>query len=409
VIPRGLVDGRRARGNPLDRRGAPDAILAFAVMALMGIGAVMVLSASAIPDFIKQADPFATALPQAVWTLAGLALLTVTARVDWRLVRRLAPLLYAVVVVLLVLVLIPGVGIEAGGSSRWLRLAPGLPTIHPAEIAKIATVLAIAALVDTGRARVRTVQGSLTVAGVIALPLLLVLAEPDLGTASILAVGGLAAYFVAGAPFRFLVPAVALGVLAAAVALSLNDYQAARITAWLDPWSDPQGAGFHTIQGFIGIARGGLTGVGLGAGEQAASLYLPNAQNDYIFAVIAEETGLAGSLLVSGLFLAVVLRGLVIASRAPSRFASIAAAGITAAIGFQAFANIGVVTGLFPVTGVPLPFVSAGGSSLLVLSVAAGILLAISREQGDGRVPLASIAVAAARRAPVKAQILRGR
>jgi cell division protein FtsW len=348
-------------------------------MALMGIGAVMVLSASAIPDFIKQADPFATALPQAVWALAGVAVLAVTARCDWRIFRRLAPLLYVVVALLLILVLVPGIGIEAGGSARWLRLAPGLPTIHPAEIAKVTTVLAIAALVESGRARVRTVKGSFTVATVIALPLLLVLAEPDLGTASILAVGGLAAYFVAGAPFRFLVPVVVLGALAAAVALSFNDYQAARITTWLDPWSDPQGAGFHTIQGFIGIARGGLTGVGLGAGEQAASLYLPNAQNDYIFAVIAEETGLAGALLVSGLFLTVVLRGLVIASRAPS------------------------------VTGVPLPFVSAGGSSLLVLSVAAGILLAISREQGDGRVPLASIAVAAVRRAPVKAQILRGR
>jgi cell division protein FtsW len=408
-MSRRLVDARRQAGNPLDRRRGVDTLLATATIALMGIGAVMVLSASAIPDFLRRADPFATAAPQAAWTLAALAVLVVGSRLDWRIYRSLATLFYIVACVLLVLVLVPGLGIEAGGSARWLRLAPGLPTIHPAEFAKPATVLFLAMLIESGRARVTTLRGTVIIALAAGLPLLLVLAAPDLGTASVLAVGAAVAYFIGGAPLRVIAPAAVLGALVVALALSVNDYQAARITAWLDPWSDPQGAGFHTIQGFIGIARGGLTGVGLGAGEQAASLYLPNAYNDYIFAVIAEETGLAGSLFVIGLFLLIIVRGLRIALRAPSRFAAITAAGITAAIGFQAFANIGVVTGLFPVTGVPLPFVSAGGSSLLVFSAAVGILLSIGREEGDGLVPVGAIAVPALRRTPLAPHLRRGR
>lgn len=404
-----LADGRRRGGNPLDRRRGLDPLLAAVTIALMGIGAVMVLSASAIPDFLRRADPFATAMPQAVWTIAALVVLFVSARIDWRVYRSLAPLLYIVACVGLVLVLVPGLGIEAGGSARWLRLAPGMPTIHPAEFAKPATILFLAMLIESGRARVTTLRGTALIGLAVGVPLLLVLAEPDLGTASVLAVGAAVAYFIAGAPLRVIVPAAVLGALVVATALSLNEYQAARVTTWLDPWSDPQGAGFHTIQGFIGIARGGLTGVGLGAGEQAASLYLPNADNDYIFAVITEETGLLGSLLVIALFLVLIVRGLRIALRAPSRFAAITAAGITAAIGFQAFANIGVVTGLFPVTGVPLPFVSAGGSSLLVFSAAVGILLSIGREEGDGLVPVAAIAVPAARRSPHAPRLRRGR
>lgn len=404
-----LADGRRRGGNPLDRRRGLDSLLAGVTIALMGIGAVMVLSASAISDFLRRADPFATALPQAVWTIAALVVLFVSARIDWRVYRSLAPLFYIVACVGLVLVLVPGIGIETGGSARWLRLAPGLPTIHPAEFAKPATILFLAMLIESGRVRVTTLRGTALVGLAVGAPLLLVLAEPDLGTASVLAVGAAVAYFIAGAPLRVIIPAAVLGALVVATALSLNEYQAARVATWLDPWSDPQGAGFHTIQGFIGIARGGLTGVGLGAGEQAASLYLPNADNDYIFAVITEETGLLGSLLVIALFLILIVRGLRIALRAPSRFAAISAAGITAAIGFQAFANIGVVTGLFPVTGVPLPFVSAGGSSLLVFSAAVGILLSIGREEGDGLVPVAAIAVPAARRSPHAPRLRRGR
>lgn len=403
-----LTDARRTRGNPLDRRHGVDTILSTAVVALMGIGAVMVLSASAIPDFLRQADPFATAMPQALWTLTGLGVLFLVSRFDWRLYHRLAVAIYAIACISLVLVLVPGLGIEVGGSARWLRLAAGLPTFHPAELAKPATVLMLAFLVERGTVQISTFRGALSIGLTVGLPLLLVLAEPDLGTAAVLAVAGLTAYLIAGAPIRYIAAAAVGGLLVVALALSLNEYQAARITAWLDPWSDPQGAGFHTIQGFIGIARGGVTGVGLGAGEQAASLYLPNADNDYIFAVIAEETGLLGASVVISLFLVVVSRGLYIALRAPSRFTAITAAGITAAIGFQAFANIGVVTGLLPVTGVPLPFVSAGGSSLLVFSAAVGILLSISRETGDGTVRIGSIATPPRHQRVPPPRLLRG-
>jgi cell division protein FtsW len=380
-----MGDRRRLGTDPLVRRGPFDAVAAFATLALMGIGGVMVLSASALSDFARTADPFATALPQTLWIFCAIAVLFVASRCSPTLLYRIALPLYVAAVVGLLLVLVPGIGIEVGGSARWLRLAPGLPTIHPAELAKPAVVLFLAALFTDGRVDPRSSRGLLVFATVAGLPLLLTLLEPDLGTGSVIGVAALVTYFAAGGSLRHLIPAAAGAVLLAALFLSINEYQAARIHTWLDPWSDPQGAGFHTIQGLIAIARGGLTGVGLGQGEQAASLYLPNADNDYIYAVIAEETGLLGALAVSLLFLLFIGRGLQIASRASDRFGSVAAAGISGAIGFQAFANIGVVTGLIPVTGIPLPFVSAGGSSLLVLAGAAGLLLAVSREQLPAR------------------------
>lgn len=379
------VSGRRLGAAPLLRRGPFDAPAAFAVLALMAIGTVMVLSASALSDFARTADPFATAIPQAAWAICAVIVLLVASRLPITLLRAIALPLYITACIGLILVLIPGIGIENGGSARWLRLAPGLPTIHPAELAKPAVILLLASLYGDGRVDARSGRGFIIFGGVASLPLLLTLLEPDLGTSAVIGVAALATYFAAGGSFRHLLPAIALVVIAASGFLLVNDYQAARIAAWRDPFADPQGAGFHAIQGLIAIARGGLTGVGLGQGEQAASLYLPNADNDYIYAVIAEETGLVGALLVSGLFLLLVGRGLLVAARSSSRFGSVTAAGISAAIGFQAFANIGVVTGLLPVTGVPLPFVSAGGSSLLVLAGAAGLLLAVSRERLPGR------------------------
>jgi cell division protein FtsW len=209
---------------------------------------------------------------------------------------------------------------------------------------------------------------------------LLVLREPDLGTSAVLALSAAAMFVVAGAELRqflLLVPA-AIGGLS--FVISQNAYQLARVQAFLDPWRDPQGIGFHTIQGLLALGLGGFLGEGLGQATQAGSLYLPNASNDFIFAVVAEEFGLLGGLVVVGLFLVFAFYGVRVALGAPDTFGGLLAAGITAWLTLQAFINVAVVVSLLPITGITLPFVSAGGSSLIVSFAAVGILLSISRE-----------------------------
>jgi cell division protein FtsW len=222
---------------------------------------------------------------------------------------------------------------------------------------------------------------------IIALPVIgLVFKEPDLGTTIVITLTAFTMFFVAGASLRLF--AVLIGGGAAAVGLVLTgalsgllkDYQMERIRTFLDPWADPLGTGFHTIQGLLALGLGGLFGSGLGESKLAGGLYLPNAWNDFIFAIIGEEFGFIGAGLVVGLFVLLAYAGIRTALRAPDTFGALLAAGITAWLCYQAFINIGVVVALLPVTGITLPFISAGGSSLLVSFAAAGVLLSISRE-----------------------------
>jgi cell division protein FtsW len=214
---------------------------------------------------------------------------------------------------------------------------------------------------------------------------LLIMREPDLGTSAVLMGTATVMLFAAGASVLWLASLVPVAVAALAFVISSNAYQRARIVGFLDPWSDPQGLGFHTIQGLLALGLGGVFGSGLGSSLQVAGLYLPNAWNDFIFAIIGEELGFAGGLLVIVLFLIVGYRGLRIALGAPDTFGGLLAAGITVIIVVQAFVNIGVVLALLPVTGITLPFVSAGGSSLIVSLAAVGILLSVSRETAPRR------------------------
>jgi cell division protein FtsW len=215
---------------------------------------------------------------------------------------------------------------------------------------------------------------------VIAVPVIaLVFKEPDLGTTIVITVTAFTMFFVAGASL------IQLGAIGAAGALGvllvgLKSYQLERIRTFMDPWADPLGTGFHTIQGLLALGLGGISGTGLGESKLAGGLYLPNAWNDFIFAIIGEEFGFVGAGIVIGLFILLAYAGIRTALRAPDTFGALLAAGITAWLCFQAFINIGVVVALLPVTGITLPFISAGGSSLLVSFAAAGVLLSISRE-----------------------------
>lgn len=366
-------------------RHAPDYVLLIAVAGLLAVGILMVYASSAIRGYVNDADTYAYVGPQALWAALGALALAVASRVDYRYLRLFSVPLYVVAIALLVLVLLPGVGRVVGGSARWLALGP-LPPVHPAEFAKLALVIYLAHWLASRGTRVRGFWRGTVPFLAISLPvILLIVREPDLGTSGVVTIAAFAMFFIAGANLYHLFVLVPAGVAALAVVISANAYQRARIVGFLDPWSDAQGIGFHTVQGLLALGLGGIFGTGLGSSVQASGPYLPNAWNDFIFAVIGQEFGLLGGIVVIGLFLTVAYRGLRIALGAPDTFGGLLAAGITTWLMAQAFINIGVVVALLPITGITLPFVSAGGSSLMVSLAAVGILLSISRETAPQR------------------------
>ena len=371
-------------------RHQPDYSILLAVVALAAIGILMVYSSSAMSAYIgPRNDTFAIVGPQIFWGALGILAMVVVMRIDYRWLRLVSVPGYVVALILLVLVFVPGLGKVVGGSARWLVLGP-LPGVHPAEIAKLALIVYLAHwMANKGKAIGGFRSGTIPFF-ILALPVIfLVFKEPDLGTTIVITLTAFTMFFVAGASLRLF--AVLIGGGAAAVMLVLTgaltgllkDYQLERIKTFMDPWADPLGTGFHTIQGLLALGLGGITGSGLGESKLAGGLYLPNAWNDFIFAIIGEEFGFVGAGIVIGLFLLLAYAGIRTALRAPDTFGALLATGITAWLCYQAFINIGVVVALVPVTGITLPFISAGGSSLLVSFAAAGVLLSISRETRD--------------------------
>ncbi len=338
----------------------------------------MVYSSSAMKAFLQHDDTFAIVGPQIQWAALGVVAMVVMMRVDYRWLRVASVPLFVIGIAGLLLVFIPAINVEVGGSARWLKIGP-LPAVHPAEFMKLALVVYLAHWFAKRGAAVHGFWSGTVPFLVIIVPVVaLVLREPDLGTASVLAMTAFTLFFLAGANPLHLV-ALALAAVPA-VLLLLRGYQMDRITAWLDPWDDRSGLGFQSVHGFLALALGGLVGAGLGESRLAGGLLLPNASNDFIFAIIGEEFGLLGAGLVVVLFLVFGYLGIRTSLAAPDTFGALLAAGITGWICIQAFINIAVVVGLIPVTGIPLPFVSAGGSSLIISFAAVGILLSISRE-----------------------------
>jgi cell division protein FtsW len=261
-----------------------------------------------------------------------------------------------------------------------LQIGP-LPSMHPGEVAKLALVIYLAHWFATRGSRTASLsEGLAPFLVILGLVVGLVFMEPDLGTAGVLALTGLTMFFVAGGRLRHFAILLPAGIAAVALAVTQSGYQMDRIRAFLDPWSDAQGIGHQTIQGLLALGTGGASGIGLGQAGQPGGLTLPQAQNDFVFALLAQELGFLGAIAVIGLYLLLAYRGLRIALGAPDTFGALLATGITAWLVLQAFINIGVVVVLVPITGITLPFVSAGGSSLLVSFAAVGILLSISRE-----------------------------
>ena len=360
-------------------RHQPDYAILVAVVALAAIGILMVYSSSAIRAYINQDDTLAIVGPQILWAAIGLIVMAIVMRIDYRVLRLASVPGYVVAVALLVLVFVPSLNRVVGGSARWLVLGP-LPAVHPAEVAKLALIVYLAHwLANRGTQISSFRKGTLPFLLITAPVVLLVFREPDLGTTVVIGLTAFAMFFVAGASIWQYAAIAAAGV-GTTLLVGLRGYQVDRIRAFLDPWADPLGAGFHTIQGLLALGLGGLLGSGLGGSKLAGGLYLPNAWNDFIFAIIGEEFGFIGAAVVIALFGILAIAGVRTALRAPDTFGALLAAGITAWLFLQAFINIAVVVALLPVTGITLPFISAGGSSLVVSFAAVGILLSISRE-----------------------------
>jgi cell division protein FtsW len=366
-----------AAGGPRRDLHDPDWVIVVAIVALAALGILMVYSASALPSYARSGNTFRLLAPQIAAGLAGVATMIILTRVDYRRLRKVSIPLAVVAGFLLVLVLIPGIGVERNDSHRWLKVGPFFE-VSPSEIAKLALAVYLAHWLATKGTRIKSFwQGTVTFWIIVCPFVLLIALEPDLGTTGIVGLIAFGLYFVSGARLTHLGLAMA-GAIAGALVLVLatGTYPLARIQAFLDPWSVSTKGGYHTLQALQALGAGGLFGTGLGNGR----VFVPNDFNDYIFSTIAQELGFVGGLVVIGLFVAFAWAGIRTALRAPDTFGGLLAAGITAWISFQAIVNICVVLALIPVTGITLPFVSQGGSSLVVNFAAVGVLLSISRE-----------------------------
>ena len=367
---------RAPAGSEL-RLGHPAVLLGLTCCALVALGLVMILSASSVTSFERYGSSFLYFKKQLVWAALGLVSFFVFCRVDYRRLKGAGYALYALAVMLLVGVLVPGVGVTVGGSSRWLELGP--MSFQPSELAKLALVLLAAEVFSRKQEKTLALKSHAVVPLIPALGVmvLLVMLQPDLGTTMILGSVGLGVMFIAGTPLRYVVPAGLIGAAGAVAAALSADYRRARVLAFLDPWADPLRTGYHTIQSLLAMGSGGWFGVGLGASRQKWA-YIPNAHTDFIFAILGEEMGLLGTLVVLGMFAFLCFLGIRTARRAPDRFGMLIAAGVTMWVALQAVINIGAVTASMPVTGVPLPLVSFGGSSLLITLSAMGIVVNIA-------------------------------
>ena len=365
------------------RKLKSDKVLFLATLLLVCASVVMVYSASAVLAMGRfQQPPWFFLLKQVVWAVVGVGLLAAAMRVDYRLLRNPSVIRagLAICVAALIVVLF---GPAINGTRRWLSIA-GVG-IQPSELAKVAVILFTAAILERRMEKTDRVTPALApVLLVTGLVCGLIVIEPDFGTAFTLLMIVGTMVFAAGLPYRWLAGLTLVAAPLLFAVLVSAPYRVQRLLAFLDPWADPQGAGYQVIQSQIAVGTGGLLGQGLMAGVQKL-FYLPHPHTDFIYAVIAEETGLLGALVVLLCFGVILWRGLDIAASAPDRFGALLAVGITMMVTFQAFFNISVVLGLLPTKGIPLPFVSAGGSSLLVNLLAMGILLNVSQHTSEPR------------------------
>ena len=358
-------------------RSVPDVWMIAATLGILAIGVVMVYSASAVAAFHDYGDSYYYVKRQLIFAVLGIASMFVTMNVDYTFWRKWAVPALLVCFGLLVIVLVPGVGVVRGGARSWLGI--GSLGIQPSEFMKLAMILFIAKLLSERQNQITDfTKGLLPPLGILGAAFALIMLQPDLGTGTVMIGAALLAIYVAGARLSHLAGLAMIGVAGLVGLILAAPYRLQRITAFLDPWQDPQGAGYQSIQSLYAIGPGGLGGLGLGMSRQKYN-YLPEPQTDFIFSILAEELGFIGGSLLILLFLLLIWRGMRTAITLTDPFGSLLATGIVGIFAVQVLINIGVVIGLVPITGVTLPLVSYGGSSLTLLLTALGILLNLSR------------------------------
>lgn len=358
------------------KKGPPDFILFITTLALLGIGLIMVFSASTVTANINYGDAYYYFKKQLVWALFSICAMIVVMKLNFNRLKDFAVPLLIFSLVCLILVVTP-LGVEVKGSSRWFQLGPA--RFSPSELAKLAMVLFLAKSMDTNINKITSLgKGVMPYMFMLALVCGLIMLQPDLGTAFALAGTVFGMLLIAGAQWSHLGGISLVGLAAVAAAIALEPYRMQRFIAFTDPWKYASDTGFQTVQSLYALGSGGLFGMGLGMSRQKF-FYLPEQHTDFIFAILGEELGFIGVMLVVSLFLLFAWRGFKIAMNAPDNFSSLLAAGLTIMIIFQAAINIGVVSGALPVTGITLPFISYGGTSLLFSMIGVGLILNISR------------------------------
>ncbi|MBX3030802.1 MAG: cell division protein FtsW [Chloroflexi bacterium] len=383
------VSGGRVVKGPVRERHEADAMVILATIGLAAMGVLMSYSTGAAAIGLRP-DALQTVLgPEIVWVTMGIAVMAFMSRVDYRLLRLVSVVAFGFVLVLLaILILTPELGPisvrSVGGAARWLVIGGGEGggglSVHPAELGKLALVVYLAHwMARRGSSMGSLIHGTIPFLIIAGSVIALVALEPDLGTTGVITLTAFTMFFVAGGSILHLALLLPAGIMGVWLYINTNDYQLLRWQTFFDPWGagDP---GYQTVQGLLSLGMGGMFGTGLGTALVPGGLHLPNADNDFVFAMVGQELGMVGALLVVGLFVVLAWRGITIARRAPDAFGALLAIGVSVCLVFQAFINIGVVVQLLPLTGITLPFLSAGTSSLLVSFAAVGILLSVSRE-----------------------------
>lgn len=373
--------------KPMKNNKPFDFILFIIVLILLGLGLTMVLSASSPMSLSTTSSSYTYAYKQAIAAVLGIVVMIVVSKIDYRIYAKFYKIIWIGCVIALAAVLIPGIGVEVNGARRWLKF-PIFKTIQPSEVAKLGIIIFLATYLTNHRTELTKLwPGFFKPLIFVGIPVAIILIPQSHLSASVLILVTVATMMImAGCKITHFVifggaggTLGALGLYVAAKEFGIGAYRLKRLTAFIDPWKDPLESGWQIIQGLYAIGSGGLFGVGLGNSKQKY-LYISEPHNDYIFAVLAEELGFIGCIIVILLFALFIWRGIIIAMKAPDMFGSLLACGITALIGFQAIMNIAVVTSSIPVTGISLPFFSYGGTSLIILLASAGVLLNISRQ-----------------------------
>lgn len=352
-------------------------LLLLAVILISLFGLLMIYSSSNIWAEYKYNDPYKYLKSQAIFLIIGYILMIIISKFPYQNYKKLANIIFLTCTIMLILVLIPGIGTVRNGSRSWFGI--GSLGLQPSEFAKLGLIIFTSKYLANNTKELKNIKkGVLPILGVLLLIFGLIMLEPDFGTGVVIVMTIIVLLFISGVKINFFIKIGILGLIGIIVLILIAPYRLERIVSFINPWTDPLGSGFQIIQSLYAIGPGGLLGLGFGNSIQK-HFYLPEPQTDFIFAIISEEFGFLGVLIISTLFITIIYSGLKISMRCQDNFGKLLSFGITFGLAFQTILNLMVVVGLLPVTGVTLPFLSYGGSSLLISLINMGILLNIDK------------------------------